>query len=64
MTLRKGLAVVETLAAMQAEACAHDDELVRLGCPRLDLDRDVCARTRCWPMPARMRDRKTIRPII
>ncbi len=41
MTLRKGLAVVETLAAMQAEACAHDDELVRLGCPRLDLDRVV-----------------------
>jgi len=41
MTLRKGLAVVETLALMQADACAHVDELAGLGCPRLDLDRVV-----------------------
>lgn len=39
MTLEAAMQVVETLVFLQADACAHIDAIVRLGCPRLDLDR-------------------------
>jgi hypothetical protein len=38
MTLRKALAVIDTLASMQADACKHVNDLRRIGCPDLDVD--------------------------